>query len=78
MVQTHILCLVSVLVFCFWAPARWWHNGETVVGVYVESKDWRGGGYLTWTRKDTDGREFVDVIPVALASDLRIYGSLAR
>jgi hypothetical protein len=78
MVQTHILCLVSVLVFCFCAPARWWHNGETVRGVYVKSKDWRGGGYLTWTRKDTDGRKFVDVIPVALASDLRIYGSLAR
>ncbi len=78
MVHSHILCLVSVLVFCFCARAEWWHNGATVSGIYVESKDWRGGGYLAWTRKDTDGRKFVDVIPVALASDLRIYGSAAR
>lgn len=77
MIHSHILCLVSVLVFSF-CFAQWWHNGETVRGVYVESQDWRGGGYLTWTRKDTDGREFVDVIPVALASDLRLYGSAAR
>lgn len=69
-----LLLFVAFLNACDCVPAKWWHSGKRVSGLYVRDHQWRGGGYMTWKRCDENGVWYWDCIPVSMASEVKFLG----
>jgi hypothetical protein len=70
-----MLLFVAFLNACDCVPAKWWHSGERVSGLYVRDHRWRGGGYMTWKRCDENGVWYWDCIPVSMASEVQLLNA---
>ena len=67
-----LLLFVAFLNACDCVPAKWFHNQERCVGLYVRDKKWKGGGYMTWKRCDEKGVRYWDCIPVSMATEIEL------